>query len=65
MRKMKIICVDNYSRDTIDDVLVCENVNEYYGKFLVDQLNARLSGEHSPDFYRLVENDHKLYKYEW
>lgn len=62
---MKIICVDNFDRDTKDDTLVCENVNEYYGKILVNFLNDKLSGEHSSDFYRLVEDNHKLYKYEW
>ncbi len=62
---MKIICVDNFARETHDDVLVCENVNEYYGKFLVNLLNDNLSGENSADFYRLVEDNHKLYKYEW
>lgn len=62
---MKIICVDNFDRDTKDDALVCENVNEYYGKILVNLLNDKLSGEHSSDFYRLVEDNHKLYTYEW
>jgi hypothetical protein len=62
---MKIICVDNYDRDTVDDVLVCENVNEYYGKIIVGLLNDKLSGEHSSGFYKLIDDDHKLYKYDW
>ncbi|PAD70588.1 hypothetical protein CHH83_01950 [Bacillus sp. 7586-K] len=62
---MKVICVDNFARETHDDVLVCENVNDFYGKFIVNMLNEKLSGEHSSDYYRLVEDDYKLYKYEW
>jgi hypothetical protein len=62
---MKIICVDNFARETHDDTLVCENVSEYYGKILVDLLNDKLSGEHSSDYYKLVEDDYKLYKYEF
>jgi hypothetical protein len=64
-KTMKIICVDNFARDTVNDTLVCENVNEYYGKFLVNQLNDKLSGDHSPDFYKLVDDNYVLYKYEW
>lgn len=62
---MKIICVDNFARDYVSDSLVCENVSKYYGEFLVKQLNEKLSGEHSSDYYRLVEDDYKLYKHEW
>ena len=58
---MKIICTDNFDRETISDKLVCENVNEYYGNLIVDFLNDKLSGDHSDDFYKLVEDGHKLY----
>jgi hypothetical protein len=61
---MKIIRVDNFDREDISDVLVAENVHEYYGKRLVAFLNEEFSGEHSPDYYRLVEDDHVLYKFE-
>jgi hypothetical protein len=63
--KMKIIQVDNFQRDVHDDVLVCENVNESYGNLIVNVLNHKYSGEHSSVFYRLVEDDHELYKYDW
>jgi len=61
---MKIIKTDNFDRDCISDVLIAENVNEYYGKFITGVLNKKYSGEHSPDFYRLVQDDYKLYKWE-
>jgi len=62
--RMKIINVDNFDREWVDDKVVCENVSEYYGGIIVDFLNDRLSGDHSSDFYKLVENDHKLYAWE-
>jgi hypothetical protein len=62
---LRIIRVDNFARENVSDVLVCENVNKFYGKYLVDFLNDKLSGEHSSDFYKLVEDDYILYKYEW
>jgi hypothetical protein len=61
---MKIINVDNFDRDSVSDKLVCENVSEYYGEIIVDFLNDRLSSEHSTDFYKLVDDDHKLYVWE-
>lgn len=52
---MKIIKVDSFDRETVDDVLICENINEWYGKKLVDFLN------YSFDYYKLVEDDYKLH----
>ena len=59
---MKIICVDNFDRETVNDSLVAENVNACYGKYIVALLNEH-EGQHSPNFYRLVEDDHTLYKW--
>ena len=59
---MKIISVDNFNRDEVSDKLIAENVNNYYGNEIVKFLNK--GDENSQDFYKLVENDHKLYKYE-
>jgi len=53
---MKIIGVDNLNRDEIADLLVCENINEFYGKLIIDFLNQ----EEGYYFYRLVEDDHRL-----
>lgn len=62
---MKIICVDNLNRDTYDDKLVCENIDRHYGEIVVNTLNDKLSGEHSESYFRLVEDDYVLYKYDW
>lgn len=52
--------MDNYARDSVADILVCENVeNEGFGKIIVDALNID-SGEHGSYFYRLVADDHRL-----
>lgn len=60
---MKIICVDNYDREIYDDVLIAENVHKGYGKEIVDLLNnspKRVDG----DYFRLVDDNHKLFKFE-
>lgn len=61
---MKIVCKSNYDLESVSDRLVAENVNEHYGKFLVEQLNNRYSGDQSPDFFKLVDDDYVLYKFE-
>ncbi len=61
---MKIIRKDNFDRENISDSLVAENVGDYYGNFIVKKLNERFSGDRSPDYFMLVENDHKLYIFE-
>ena len=60
---MKIICVSNFDKETVSDSLVCENVIRYYGEFLTKTLNDKFSGDDSPNYYNLVEDDYKLY--EW
>lgn len=43
---MKIIAIDNYCRDEISDVSICENIkNEWYGEFIVDKLNNCTNNE--------------------
>ncbi len=61
---MKIICTDNFDRESVSDRLVCSNVSEYYGRSIVDSLNDKLSGNESFNFYRLVDNDYELYRWE-
>jgi hypothetical protein len=59
---MKIILVDNYDRDLIPDVLICENItNKYYGERIVRLLNE---AEHkdSENFFKLVDDNHKLFE---
>ena len=60
--KTKIIKIDNYNREHISDVLYKENVTRIEGGKLVMVLNQHYPN--GPDFYRLVEDDYKLYEWE-
>lgn len=62
---MKIISVDNFNRETVSDTLVCENIEaKQYGDCMVEALNNKFSGETALRHYRLVPDDHQLYKFE-
>jgi hypothetical protein len=63
-RNMKIIAVDNFDRETSDDRLICENVDIYYANLIVRLLNDSY-GDNSDTFFKAVENEYKLYKYEY
>lgn len=60
---MKIIAKDNFDRDYIDEYLLCENINSYHGKRIVEFLNSR-SHDNSPHYFELKEDDYELYKFE-
>ena len=60
---MKIIMTDNYARDYVDDILICENVSRVYGTIIVDCLNNHITRAHDKCFI-LVNNDYKLVKFE-
>lgn len=62
---MKVIRIDNFARENVSDKLVCENVSHYYGEIITKYLNENFSGENSPDFYKLVDDDYKLYVFEY
>ena len=57
---MNIIGVDKLNRPTVDDKLVAENTNEYFGSEIVKLLNQN---SYSDRFYKLVENNYKLHKF--
>lgn len=56
---MKIIAVDSYARENVADILVCENVNEYYAKLIVQLLNY---DKENSRWFVAVEDDHKLWR---
>jgi hypothetical protein len=58
---MKIIGVDNYDRENVSDILVAENVNEYYSKLIVKKLNV---GGDESRFYKAVNDDYALYVFD-
>ena len=60
----KIICIDNWNRETESDSLVADNIqNENWGRIMVDTLKE-LHGPHSDYYFVLVSQDYKLYKFE-
>jgi hypothetical protein len=58
---MKIIAVDNFARESVADILIAENVNEYMGKRIVDALNDK-QHENSQEWFRLVPDDYVLWR---
>lgn len=62
---MKIIGVDNFDTEMLNDILVAEGVTEFYGKIMVAALNVKLcSDDNAQRYYKLVPDDHKLYRLE-
>lgn len=62
---MKIIKKDNFARETVSDVLIAENICEYYGEIIVKSLNEKLGGRYSSDFFSLEQNDYKLFEVDY
>lgn len=62
VKNLKVIAVSNYDDETMNDSLICDNVNEYYGKIIVDRLNSMYPEGRM--FYKLVPQDTKLYVWE-
>lgn len=59
---MKIICTDNYARESVADRLVAENVQyEREAQMIVDALNLHPSRSHS-DYYVIKNDDYKLWR---
>jgi hypothetical protein len=54
----KIIMTDNYAREEVAEVLVCESVNERFGKRIVDGLNE--SRRTDAEFFQMIEDDYRL-----
>lgn len=62
---MKIIRIDNFAREHVADVLIAENVSQYHGRRIVDLLNKtedKIFNGNSEDYYKLVDNDYKLWR---
>ena len=57
---MKIIRVDNFNRDYRPDKIIAENVDYFYGEFIVGKLNQQWTGVEADFFFKLVEDDYKL-----
>lgn len=60
---MKIIGKSNFDDASVNDILVCDNVNEFFGNKIIDFLNAS-NVQDSIYYYKLVSDDYKLYCFE-
>jgi hypothetical protein len=58
---MKIVCIDNYNRESRSDVLIAENVHKYFGEVIVEFLNKR-EGDNTDNFFVLKEDGYKLWR---
>lgn len=57
---MKIVKSIISSQKSISDYLVAENVDECYGRIIVDILNEKLGIPQSSDFFSLEEDNYKV-----
>lgn len=60
---MKIIIKSNFDNESVNDRLVCDNVNSFFGNEIVGFLNSFVT-EYSTYYYELVPDDYKLYCFE-
>lgn len=58
---MKIVKKSNFNLDVYREVVVAENVSEFYGKELVDAWKKEHWLGHSLDYLELVEDDYVPY----
>lgn len=54
---MKVIGINKFDKEKINDILVCENINGYYGELFRDLLNKM---NNSIYCYDLVQDNYEL-----
>jgi len=62
-KKYKIIGKSNFDLETVNDILIADKLNKYYGEKIVKFLQDN-TRDNDTYFPRLVEQDYKLYKWE-
>lgn len=60
---MKIVIISNYNNELINDRLFCENISYEIAKKIANIMNESIPDDH-PDFYEVVDDDYKLYKWQ-
>ena len=61
---MKVVGIDNFDREQIGDILICENLTEQRANFIVLALNVKYCRhEDSPTYYKAVPDNYKLRNY--
>ena len=59
---MKIIGISNFNLETVDDILVEENVEKADGELKIQYLNGL--SEDQTYFFKLVDDNYELYQFE-
>ncbi len=62
---MKIVGVSIFNEETVSDILIAENVPDYFSKRIVNLLNEYEVFEHSKYFFHEKPDDYILYKFEY
>lgn len=62
-KKYKIVGHDNLDRDYVSEILICDNLNEYWGKIIIKFLQDQAT-DHDTYFPKLVTQDYELYVFE-
>lgn len=62
-KKYKIIGTSNFDLDNVNDILIADNLNYYYGK-LIEKLLIDTMHEHDDYYPKFVEQNYELYKWE-
>lgn len=57
---MKIIRVNYYDKTRMRDAIICDNINEFYGKRIVGLLNSAIAS-YSTFRFELVDDDYILF----
>jgi len=61
---MKIVQTDNFDRENVSETLIAENVPEFYAKLILEFLIDKHTSERGLNYYKIVEDDYKLYVFE-
>lgn len=60
---MKIVCVDNFGRESIADVLVAENIAyKDWAEAMCAGLNDKIATSFGPYYFRVHEDDYVLWR---
>lgn len=59
---MKIVCIDNFGRESVADRLIAENVKEFYGRHIVNMFNEKFSSDYSSHYFVLKPDSYVLWQ---
>lgn len=60
---MKVIKISNFDLETVSDTVIAEGIIQYYAESIAELLNKEFGGDDSPDYFKAVENNYKLYQF--